>query len=278
MPSTARFRAVQTEAAGRRRPLRLARVIELPGVLFIVALGGLWELLVDTHGIAYQFLPAPSAIARAADHLAVSGELGPATAHTVVATLIGWLLAGAVGIVAGVALASSRRLWKSSMATIEVLRSLPAIAFVPVAILIFGFSLKMELVVIVYVSQWPVLISTIDGVRSVTPTHRDVARVLRLSRLERIRKIVLPSAAPHVVVGLQLGLGLALALAIVAEMLGNPTGIGYELGAQLSKLQPGNMFAYVILTGLLGICLNAVFLGIVRIAFPGTKVMLEQRA
>jgi sulfonate transport system permease protein len=266
-----------TNATRSRRPRRLVRVINLPGLLFLAALGGLWELLVDTHVISYQFLPAPSVVARAADRLAASGELGRATGHTVVATLLGWLLAGAVGIVLGVALASSRRLWKSSMATVEVLRSLPAIAFVPVAILIFGFSLKMELVVIVYVSQWPVLINTIDGVRNVTPAHRDVARVLRLSRLERIRKIVLPSAAPHIVVGLQLGLGLALALAIVAEMLGNPTGIGYELGAQLSKLQPGNMFAYVIVTGLLGICLNAVFLGVVRIASPGMRVMLEER-
>jgi ABC-type nitrate/sulfonate/bicarbonate transport system permease component len=255
----------------------VVRRINLPGLAFLVVLGGLWELLIDEKAVTYKFLPSPSAIARSADRLARSGDLGKNVGHTLVVTLIGWLIAGAIGISLGVLLASSRRLWGFSMATVEVLRSLPAVSFIPVAILIFGFSIKMELVVIVFISQWPVLINTIDGVRSVTPTHRDLARVMRLSRLDRFRKIVLPSAAPFIVVGLQLSLGLALALAIVAEMLGNPVGIGYALAAQLSELQPANVFAYVVLTGLLGVLLNAAFLGLVNLAFPGIRSILKER-
>jgi ABC-type nitrate/sulfonate/bicarbonate transport system permease component len=265
---------VTTSGAVARRLLRAAN---LPGLLFFVGLSGIWELLVDTKLVTYQFLPAPWAVLKAAEQLTAAGEFGRNIAHTVMATLLGWLIAAAVGIVLGVVLASSRVLWSLTAASVEVLRSLPAIAFVPLAILIFGFSLNMELVVIVYVSQWPILINTIDGVRSVTPMHRDVSRVMRLSRLECVRKILLPAAAPHIVVGLQLGLGLALALAIVAEMLGNPTGIGYALGAQLTALQPAKMFAYVIVTGVLGVALNASFLLLVRLTFPGTKALLEGR-
>ena len=80
-----------------------------------------------------------------------------------------------------------------------------------------------------------------------------------------------------IVVGLQLGLGLALALAIVAEMLGNPHGIGYGLAAQLSTLQSANLFAYVIVTGLLGVLLNGAFLGLVHVSFPGLRNVLKER-
>lgn len=256
---------------------RLRRAVNVPGALFLVGLTGIWQLLVNAGLVTYQFLPAPWAVLQAAEKLTSAGEFGRNIAHTVAATLLGWLIAAASGIVLGVVLASSRRLWSLTAASVEVLRSLPAIAFVPLAILIFGFSLTMELVVIAYVSQWPVLINTIDGVRSVDPMHRDLARVMRLSPVDRVRKIMLPAAAPHIVVGLQLGLGLALALAIVAEMLGNPAGIGYALGAELTALQPAKMFAYVIVTGLLGVGLNAAFLLLVKLAFPGTKAMLEER-
>jgi NitT/TauT family transport system permease protein len=256
----------------------VVRRLNLPGLLFLLALAGLWELLIDSNAVSYQFLPAPSEIGRSAERLAASGDLGKNVLHTLAVTLIGWVIAGAIGISLGVLLASSRRTWGFTMASVEVLRSLPAVSFIPVAILIFGFSINMELVVIVFISQWPVLINTIDGVQGVTPTHRDLARVMRLSRRDRFRKIVLPSAGPSIIVGLQLGLGLALALAIVAEMLGNPHGIGYALAAQLSSLQPANLFAYVIVTGVLGVILNAAFLGLVHVAFPGMRHLLDEQA
>jgi NitT/TauT family transport system permease protein len=253
------------------------RRINVPGLLFLLVLAGVWELLVDSDAVSYQFLPAPSEIARSAERLAASGDLGRNVLHTVTVTLIGWVIAAAIGISLGIVLASSRRTWRFTAATVEVLRSLPAVSFIPVAILIFGFSINMELVVIVFISQWPVLINTIDGVRSVSPTHRDLARVMHLSHPDRFRKIVLPSAGPSIIVGLQLALGLALALAIVAEMLGNPHGIGYALQAQLQSLQPANLFAYVIVTGILGVILNAVFLAATHLAFPGLKQLVDER-
>jgi NitT/TauT family transport system permease protein len=226
--------------------------LNLPGLLFLLLLAGFWELLVDAGAVSYEFLPAPSEIASATGHLAASGELGKNVLHTLLVTLVGWAIAGAVGISLGLLLGASRRTWRLSMASVEVLRSLPAVSFIPVLILIFGFSINMELIVIVFISQWPVLINTIDGVRSITPIHRDLGRVLQLSRL-------------------------ALALAIVAEMVGNPHGIGYALAAQLNTLQSANLFAYVIVTGVLGVILNAAFLGAIHAAFPGLRHLLDEQ-
>jgi ABC-type nitrate/sulfonate/bicarbonate transport system permease component len=256
----------------------VAQRLNLPGLLFLLLLAGFWELLVDAGALSYEFLPAPSEIAAATQDLASSGELGRNVLHTLLVTLVGWAIAGLVGVSLGLLLGASRRTWVLSMASVEVLRSLPAVSFIPVLILIFGFSINMELIVIVFISQWPVLINTIDGVRSVTPTHRDLGRVLQLSRRDRFRKVVLPSAGPSIVVGLQLSLGLALALAIVAEMVGNPHGIGYALATQLNTLQSAKLFAYVIVTGVLGVILNAAFLGAVHAAFPGLRHLLDEQA
>jgi NitT/TauT family transport system permease protein len=158
----------------------------------------------------------------------------------------------------GVLLGLSRTAWRYSMATIEVMRAIPPITLVPVVLLVFGFALRMELVLIVYVAAWPVLVNAIDGVRAVRPELLDLARLLHMSPYERIRRIILPSAMPSIVVGLRLGMSMALVLAVVAEMLGNPAGLGNALVSAQQALQPEEMFAYVFTIGLLGVLLNGV--------------------
>ena len=106
---------------------------------------------------------------------------------------------------------------------------MPGIAFVPAALLLFGFSLKTELVVIVLPSIWPVLMNTMGGIAGVHHRLNEVGATLRFSFAARVRKILLPAAMPSVLVGLRLSLTLALVLAIVAEMIGNPTGLGYAI-------------------------------------------------
>src|SRR6516162_8868161 len=88
-----------------------------------------------------------------------------------------------------------------SLATIEVLRPMPAIAFVPVALLLFGFSIEMELMVIILPSLWPVLINTMGGVTGVHARLADVSRTLQLSRIAMLCKVMLPAALPTILVG-----------------------------------------------------------------------------
>jgi sulfonate transport system permease protein len=225
----------------------------------MAALAGLWEVVVRTRLLDYQFLPAPSAVAVAAGHLVSSGAMAGDVLHTTRVTLVGWLLASALGIGLGLVLGLSDRAWRWSMASIEILRAVPPVTLVPVALLVFGFSRKMELTIVVFVSTWPVLVNTNDGVRSLAPELADVARMLRLSTGDRIRRIVLPAATGSIVVGLQLSLSLSLVLAVVAEMIGNPAGLGNALVRAQQALQPAQMFAYVFAIGLLGVGLNAIF-------------------
>ena len=235
----------------------MARRVNVAGLGTLVVLIAAWEGVVRSGVVEFQYLPAPSAVAGKMGALLASGELASSTLHTLRVTLLGWLLASALGAGLGVVLGLSNTAWRYSMASIEVMRAIPPVTLVPVALLVFGFSVRMELTIILFVSAWPVLVNTIDGVRGVRSELLDVARVLRLAPAARIRKIVLPAALPSIVVGLRLALSLSLVLAVVAEMIGNPSGLGNALVRSSQALRPEEMFAYVFAIGLLGVALNA---------------------
>jgi ABC-type nitrate/sulfonate/bicarbonate transport system permease component len=178
--------------------------------------------------------------------------------------LIGWTAAAAIGIGLGLALGLSPLLRRWSLASFEVLRPLPAIAFLPLALLLFNFSLTTELVLMIYASVWPVFINTMGGVMGVTSRLYDVSRTLRLSRMQTLVKVIVPAAAPAIVTGCRLSMGLTLVMAIVAEMIANPHGLGYAVISELQAMQPQRMFAYVIFIGMLSIALNAGLLWVSR--------------
>lgn len=245
----------------------LARVNWL-GLLTALLLLALWEALVRYHILDYQFLVAPSAVAAGAARLLRDGELGTNVLHTMRATMLGWAAAATIGIGLGLLLGLSTTAWRSTIATIEAIRAIPPMTMVPVALLVFGFSIWMELAIIVYASAWPILINTMEGVRGVRPELLDLARVLRLSRLETVRKVILPAAMPLTLVGLRLALSYALTLAVVAEMAGNPSGLGNALVSAQQALRPDEMFAYLMTIGLLGVALNAVFRYLTSRALP----------
>lgn len=244
------------------------RFVNPLGVSVLVALGGVWELMVRSDIANVQFLPAPSEIAVAAHGAFFGGELIGRTIHTVGVTLLGWFVASSIGLGLGLLLGLSPTAYRYSMTSFEVTRAIPPITLTPVALLVFGFSLKMELVLVIFGGIWPVLVNTIGGVRAIAPELRDVGTMCKLSRVSMIKKIVLPAAAPAVVVGLRLALSLCLVLAIVAEIVGNPAGLGFGLISARQALEPALMFTYVIAAGLLGILLNAALGTAVRFVLP----------
>lgn len=223
-----------------------------------------WEVLVRSGAVTFDYLPAPSGILLASGSLIASGELFSQALHTVELILIGWTAAAAIGIGLGLALGLSPLLRRWSLASFEVLRPLPAIAFLPLALLLFNFSLTTELVLMIYASIWPVFINTMGGVMGVTSRLYDVGRTLRLSRMQTLVKVIVPAAAPAIVTGCRLSMGLTLVMAIVAEMIANPHGLGYAVISELQAMQPQRMFAYVIFIGVLSIALNAGLLWVSR--------------
>jgi NitT/TauT family transport system permease protein len=253
-------------AARTFRPTRPAA-----GLIVPVVLVALWQVMKTTGLLPFKDIPAPSTIWSAALSLISSGEFGANIGHTLAACLAGWALGSVVGLLLGSLLGLSRRAYVYSMASVDVLRAVPAIAFVPIAVIVFAQTLQMEIVIAAWVSVWPVAISTIDGVRGVSPIHDDLARSLRLSPVRRTMKFALPTAMPKILVALRLSLSAALVLAIVAEIVGNPAGIGYALVQEQQSLRPDAMFAYILVTGFLGLILNFVLTWVLEHLVPGGR-------
>lgn len=247
-----------------------------PGLWFVVGLLVVWEALTGTGLVALSYLPSPHAIVMALFELIGMGEFFPAFLHTLWSTLQGWFLGGVLGLVLGLAIGASAWTWRFGMASVDLLRAIPAVTLVPVAALLFGFSLEMELFVTTYAALWPTLVNTIDGVRGTTEMHLQVGRMMHLSGIRRALSVSLPSAAGSIIVGLRLSLSLSLMLAVAAELVGNPAGMGYGLLMTQQALRPDRMFVYILAIGLLGMLLNWLFGLVTRILFPGIMVNLNE--
>ncbi len=239
------------------------------GLIVPAAIVIAWQLAKSLGALPYQNVPSPLDIWNTGVHLAVTGDLQGNLFHTLVACLSGWAIGSAIGVALGVALGLSTLTWTYSMASVDVLRAIPAISFIPIAVIIFTQTLQMEIVIAGWVAIWPVVVSTMSGVQGVSAMHNDLAASLRMPWTAKVTKLALPTAAPKILVALRLGLAGAFALAIVAEIVGNPAGIGYALVNAQQQQQPSAMFAYILLTGAAGLVLNALITLVFRLLAPG---------
>jgi ABC-type nitrate/sulfonate/bicarbonate transport system permease component len=172
---------------------------------------------------------------------------------------LGYLIAVVAGVVLGVALGLSRRAEQACRPLLEFLRAIPGVALLPVFIVLFGLGAQMKVVLIATGALWPVLLNTIDGVRSVEPLLLDVARAFRLGRWQRLRRIVLPSAGPQIFAGARTALAIAVIVMVVGETVGSSGGIGYFLLNAERNFAITSMWATIFALGIVGYLLNVLF-------------------
>jgi ABC-type nitrate/sulfonate/bicarbonate transport system permease component len=134
---------------------------------------------------------------------------------------------------------------------------LPASAIIPVAILFFGLSDSMSTAVIAFGSVWPVLLASIHGFAQIEPRLLEVAASLRLTRAQTLWKIVIPAAMPDVLAGARVSLSIALILAIVTEMQASLPGLGQDILLAQRSFKSAQLYAGVVMLGLLGFAANA---------------------
>jgi ABC-type nitrate/sulfonate/bicarbonate transport system permease component len=243
--------------------------INVIGIATLVAVVAAWQAADSLGLISFEYIPAPTEVVRAGRDVVASGDLQANLAHTLSAALAGWAVAALIAVPLGAAIGLSRIFWSATMASLDALRALPIVGFVPVAVLLFGFTKQMEIYVAAYAAVWPILINTIAGMRAVTPRSLEVARMMQFGSIRTLWTIRLPVATPFIVVGLRLGLSISLVLTLVAEIVGNPAGLGFALLQAGQSLQPATMFAYIVTIGIAGIVLNSVLMTVARIGLRG---------
>ncbi len=141
---------------------------------------------------------------------------------------------------------------------IQFLRSIPPPALLPLAMLVLGIGDAMKIAVIGFVCLWPVLISTVDGVRSVDALQRDTAAAFNLAPRDILLHVVIPAAMPRVFAGLRVSLALAVILMVISEMVSSTDGIGFFVLQAQSNFAIPDMWSGILMLGLLGYLLNLI--------------------
>jgi sulfonate transport system permease protein len=239
--------------AERQKSLALGRVTRLGlGLLLPLALAAGWEAAVAIGLSDGRLVPPPSVILHTFLELARSGEL---QRHILVTTqrvaagfAIGVAAGTLVGAIAGYS-ALTRRLLDPTM---QALRSIPSIAWVPLFILWFGIFEGSKITLIAVGVFFPVYLGVMGAILSVDRKLVEVGRAFRLSPPAMVRRILLPAVLPQYVLALRSGLGLGWMFVVAAELLGASEGLGYLLidGQQLGK--PAQIVAAIVAFAIIG--------------------------
>jgi len=160
---------------------------------------------------------------------------------------------------------------------VQFFRSLPPPVILPIGILIFGIGATMNIFIIVFGSIWATLLNTTDGVAGLHSQVRDMARSYRLGFWQRVRRVVLPAAAPQIAAGMRTSLQISIILIVVSEMVGATSGIGYYVIKSQQSFQIVETWAGTIILGLLGFVATMVFVLIERRVLAWYTGMLQSQ-
>ena len=221
-----------------------------------------WEAAARGRPDLAAYFPPASVVFVALTEIVRSGDLAGHMVASLRRFAEGYALAAALAVGAGLCFGVWRRLHALFEPLIELLRPMPSVAVIPVAILFLGIGDEMKIAVTVYACSWPILLNTIDGVRSVDRVLVATAATFRLTPWERFWKVMLPAASPQIVTGLRVSLAIALILVTTAEMVVSDDGLGYYVLESQRTFQMPQMYAAVVALGVIGYALNRLFLAL----------------
>jgi nitrate/nitrite transport system permease protein len=181
----------------------------------------------------------------------------------------GYLLALAIGTPIGFLLGLSRRFHESFDPIIQFLRPISPLAWLPLGLVVFRKSEPAAIFTIALCAMWPTVINTAVGVRGISQDYLNVGRVLKLSRLKMLTKIIVPASLPYVFTGYRLSLGLAWLVIVAAEMLTGTPGVGGFLWQEYNSLVYSHIILSVITIGAIGFILDRL-MGLAEARFKST--------
>ncbi|QLE44619.1 ABC transporter permease [Nostoc sp. C052] len=215
-----------------------------------------------------QILPSPTDILAAFAELIRLGDLQEALPTSLSRSLTGLAIGGTIGL--GLGLFAG--LWRIGEeifdAPLQMLRTIPFIALVPLFITWFGIDETAKIIVITVATIFPIYLNTYAGVRGVDPKLLEAATVFGLSRQETVRYVILPTALPSILVGLRFSAGTSLLALVVAEQINARSGIGYILNNANANQRADIIIAGIIVYAALGITNDVVMRLIERLALP----------
>ncbi|MBO3746759.1 ABC transporter permease [Streptosporangiaceae bacterium NEAU-GS5] len=229
------------------------------GAIGVAGLLAVAELAGRTGLLDPAVVPLTSTVVSDTVGLAVDSEFLTDVSFTLIVWAVGLGLASLLAVSAGMLLGSLPRAESAVRPVLEFLRPIPSVALIPLVTLVVASDAWMKITVVVYAAMWPVLINTMYGLREVDPLAKETLRSFGFGRLDVLRRVSLPSAAPFVGTGIRLAASVALIVAISAELLsGGAGGIGVYIIKAGSADRVDLMLAAAMWAGVLGLIVNSV--------------------
>ena len=241
---------------------RLLAVV-VPAVSVAAGLA-LWELVTRTGVISPKDLTPMTTTLSELGHLARTGTFWTQLGDTVRGWALGLSIATALAVPIGIVLGSSDFAAHAFRVPIEFLRPIPSAVLIPLLFLTLGTRLRSEVFLAAFGAFWPLLVQTMYGVHDVDPLAIETARSYKVGRVERLRRVVLPSAVPYIATGLRISSTVALILAFTAELFMGTPGLGQALNFAEAYGLNDQMYALAVATGALGLAIHLGFTAVER--------------
>ena len=277
--SVATLSAARAPASGQYvKMARETAVRVIPPFIVVALLMIFWELVCRRAGSA---LPPPSKVYSDTkelifdpffDHGGIDKGLFWHLSASLQRVALGYSLAAIAGIALGTLVGQSVWAMRGLDPIFQVLRTIPPLAWLPLALAAFRDGQPSAIFVIFITSIWPIIINTAVGIRNIPQDYRNVAAVVQLNPLEFFWKVMLPSAAPYIFTGLRIGIGLSWLAIIAAEMLIGGVGIGFFIWDAWNSSHISEIILALFYVGIIGFILDRLIAGLGSLVTHGTSV------
>ena len=197
-------------------------------------------------------LPSPIDVAFALRDSAADGELLTHATVSLVRLVCSVVLAACIAIPLGLAIGVSRTVEELIEWPFELLRPISGIAWIPLALFLFGIGNTLPMFIMIYTAFFPLLIGTASGVRNVDRRLVAAAQVMGLSRLDCVRRVIVPAVLPSILTSSRLAVAASWTAVVAAELVGAPSGLGYAIEYYRSMLATPSVMAFIATIGMLG--------------------------
>ncbi len=232
--------------------------------------GSFWGLFYWWNDNPLQ-LPSPIAVLQAVWELVADGELFQhaliSTSRLLIALVISIVLAVPLGFWMG----RSRGVDSFVDPVVELLRPISGIAWLPLALFIFGVGNTLPVFIMVYVGFFPILLNTVAGVRQVDTKLLAAASTMGIHRRAVLRHVLIPAALPTVMVGIRLAFAASWAAIVAAELIGSPSGLGFAIEWYRQLLMTPKVFAFILVIGVVGYLCDVGLRSLQRLLTPWSE-------
>lgn len=228
------------------------------GILFVIFILVVWQLTYLGVRINKAVIPPPTVIAASFVNGIVSGTLITNAAASLFRVVVGFLSAAVAGIGLGLLMGYYTLLRALLEPVVEILRPIPPIAWIPIAILIFGIGNAPAFFIVFIGAFFPIYLNTSFGALQLPQKFRNISRTLELSDYRYFKDVLLKFTLPYTFTGLRIGIGMAWMSVIAAEMIGAQNGLGYYILVNQITLNTSNVVAGMLVIGLLGYALSVI--------------------